>query len=62
MSDLFDSYKEEVRLNLKHKVPFGEHQRKAFQTIVDAEIERLKATIKELEENIRVAGEFVEEM
>lgn len=46
MSDLFNAYKKEVRLNLKRKIPFGEHQRIAFQAVVVSEIERLRVLLK----------------
>ena len=40
--ELFQAYKAKVSELLKAKVPFGEHQRQAFETVVGAEINRLQ--------------------
>jgi len=38
--ELFQAYKAKASELLKAKVPFGEHQRRAFEIIVEAEIAR----------------------
>jgi hypothetical protein len=40
--ELFQAYKAKVSELLKAKVPFGGHQRQAFETVVGAEINRLQ--------------------
>ena len=40
--ELFQAYKAKVSELLKAKVPFGEHQRQAFETVVGPEINRLE--------------------
>ena|SRR5271165_685883 len=39
-NELFQAYKAKASELLTAKLPFGEHQRRAFEIIVDAEIER----------------------
>jgi len=58
MSDeLFEAYKIMASELLKAKVPFGEHQRRAFEIIVGAEIERLKGAIIELTKHVQLGAE-----
>jgi|SRR5271165_1605583 hypothetical protein len=55
--DLFEAYKAKVSELLKAKVPFGEHQKQAFEIIVGAEIERLKGEITELTKHVELRPE-----
>ena len=58
MSDeLFEAYKIKASELLQAKAPFGEHQRRAFEIIVGAEIERLKVEITELTKHVELRPE-----
>jgi hypothetical protein len=51
MSDpLFQAYKAKVSELLKAKVPFGEHQRQAFEMTAGIEIKQLRTRIALLEQ------------
>jgi len=51
MSDpLFQAYKAKVSELLKAKVPFGEHQRQAFEMTAGIEIKQLRTRITLLEQ------------
>ena len=55
--ELFQAYKAKASELLEAKVPFGEHQRRAFEIIVGAEIERLKGEITELTKHVQLGPE-----
>ena len=55
--ELFQAYKAKASELLKAKVPFGEHQRRAFEIIVEAEIARLKGEITELTKHVQLGAE-----
>ena len=55
--ELFQAYKAKASELLKAKVPFGEHQRRAFEIIVEAEIARLKGEITELTKHVQLGTE-----
>ena len=55
--ELFQAYKAKASELLTAKLPFGEHQRRAFEIIVGAEIERLKGEITELTKHVELGAE-----
>jgi hypothetical protein len=55
--ELFQAYKAKASELLTAKVPFGEYQRRAFEIIVGAEIERLKGEITELTKHVQLGHE-----
>jgi hypothetical protein len=57
--ELFQAYKAKASELLTAKLPFGGHQRRAFEIIVGAEIERLKGEITELTKHVQL-GCFAE--